>query len=121
MLMGKLSVRCGMSGQTVRSGVGQTSTADYLRLAANVVYAITGLLFLAGLYFDWQHSGQIIIAEFSLADEPNANSGLFILAIIVLAMGYVLSVTGNKIEAWQSEKVDQTQEWTVDVGKTDEN
>jgi hypothetical protein len=110
-----------MSGQTVRSGVGQTSAADYLSLVANVVYAFSGVFFLAGLYFDWQHTGQIVIQEFALADEPNANSGLFILAIIVLALGYVLSVVGDQLEAWQSEKVDQTQEWTVDVGESDEN
>lgn len=109
-----------MSGQTVRSGVGRTGVADYLGLAANVVYAISGLLFLTGLYFDWQHSGQVLISQFALADEPNANSGLFILAIIVLALGYLLSVAGNKLEEWQTEKVDQTQEWTVDVGESDE-
>ncbi|MFC4451261.1 hypothetical protein [Halorussus aquaticus] len=106
-----------MSGQTVRSGVGTRSKADYLTLVANVVYALAGGLFLLGLYFDWRHSGQILIREFALADEPNANSGLFILAIIVLALGYLLSVLGNKLEEWQTEKVDQTQEWTVDVGE----
>ncbi|UPV76738.1 hypothetical protein M0R89_21325 (plasmid) [Halorussus limi] len=106
-----------MSGQTVRSGVGTRDKADYLTLAANVVYALAGIMFLAGLYFDWRHSGQILIEQFALADEPNANSGLFILAIIVLALGYLLSVLGNKLEEWQTEKVDQTQEWTVDVGE----
>ena len=110
-----------MSGQTVRSGVGRTSTADYLGLAANIVYAIAGFLFLAGLYFDWRHSGQVLISQFALADEPNANSGLFILSIIILALGYVLSVLAKKIEEWQTEKVDQTQEWTVDVGESDES
>ena len=105
-----------MSGRNVRSGVGTTTTADYLTAVANVVYAVAGLLFLVGLYFDWRHSGEILIAQFALADEPNANSGLFILSILVLALGYVLSVAGDKLEEWQAEKVDQTQEWTVDVG-----
>lgn len=109
-----------MAGQTARSGVGRTTTSDYLKTAANVVYGIAGVLFMAGLYYDWQHTGQVLISEFALADEPNANSGLFILAIIVLVLGYVISMTGDKIEEWQTEKVDQTQEWTVDVGESAE-
>lgn len=109
-----------MSGQSVRSGVGRTSVSDYLDLAANVVYAFAGILFLGGLYFDWQHTGEILIPQFALANEPNANSGLFILAIIVLGIGYVISVVGTKVEEWQTEEVDQTQEWTVDVGKSSE-
>lgn len=106
-----------MSGQTVRSGVGRTGVSDYLSLAANVLYGIAGVLFLAGLYYDWQHTGEVLVSQFALADEPNANSGLFILAIIVLSLGYVISMTGDKVEEWQAEEVDQTQEWTVDVGE----
>lgn len=107
-----------MAEKTVRSGVGRTSTADHLKLAALLVYVLAGLLFLLGLYFDWQHTGQIIIKEFALADEPDANSGLFILSIIVLGTGYLLSRTGDKLEELRTEKVDQTQEWTVDVGES---
>ncbi|WP_227356463.1 hypothetical protein [Haladaptatus salinisoli] len=109
-----------MSGQTVRSGVGRTGVSDYLGLAANILYLVAGVLFLIGLYFDWQYTGQILIPQFALADEPNANSGLFILSIIVLFVGYVISVVGGKLEEWQTEKVDQTQEWTVDVGDSSE-
>ncbi|WP_227378627.1 hypothetical protein [Haladaptatus halobius] len=105
-----------MSGQTVRSDVGRKGVSDYLGLAANILYGVAGILFLVGLYFDWQHTGQIIIPQFALANEPNANSGLFILSIIILGLGYVVSVLGSKVEEWQTEKVDQTQEWTVDVG-----
>jgi hypothetical protein len=109
-----------MSGQTVRSGVGRKGVSDYLGLAANVLYGVAGILFLVGLYFDWQHTGQIIIPQFALANEPNANSGLFILSIIILGLGYVVSVVSGKVEEWQTEKVDQTQEWTVDVGDSSE-
>ena len=109
-----------MSGQTVRSGVGRTGWPDYLNTAAHALYGIAGVIFLVGLYFDWQNSGQVLIAQFALADEPEANSGLFILAIVVLALGYVISVIGNKVEEWQTETVDQTQEWTVDVGDSSE-
>ena len=105
-----------MSGQPVRSGVGRTSASDYLGSAANALYGIAGIIFLVGLYFDWKHSGEILIAQFALADEPEANSGLFILAILLLTLGYVISRVGNKVDEWQTEEVDQTQEWTVDVG-----
>ena len=110
-----------MSGQNVRSGIGRTTTADYLSLAANVVYALAGILFLLGLYFDWQRQGEILIAQFALADEPNANSGLFILAILVLVVGYLLSILSSKLVEWNTEEVDQTQEWTVDVGESSDN
>ncbi|WP_435181058.1 hypothetical protein [Halorussus sp. AFM4] len=110
-----------MSGQNVRSGVGNRDTADYLELAANVVYASAGVLFLLGLYFDWQRQGEIVISQFALADEPNANSGLFILAILVLIVGYLLSTVADKVVEWQTEEVDQTQEWTVDVGGSSED
>ncbi|WP_458189017.1 hypothetical protein [Haladaptatus sp. NG-WS-4] len=107
-----------MSGQTVRSGVGRTDASDYLDLAAKILYVVAGVLFLAGLYFDWQHTGQILIPQFALANEPNANSGLFILSIIMLALGYLISIVSHKLEEWRTEEVDQTQEWTVDVGKS---
>jgi hypothetical protein len=106
-----------MSEQAVHSGVGRAGTADYLGLVAYLLYAAAGLAFLVGLYFDWQHTGQVFISQFALADEPNANSGLFILSILLLIVGYALSLTSGKIREWNTEKVDQTQEWTVDVGE----
>jgi hypothetical protein len=111
-----------MSSQTVRSGVGRTTIPDYLSLAANIVYGAAGLLFLLGVYFDWQRPGKAIFENltgfglFTIADEPHANSGLFFVAIIVLIVGYGFSRSADIIEEWQSEDVDQTQEWTVDLG-----
>lgn len=107
-----------MSGQTVHSGPAQTTLPDYLNLAANVVYAGAGLLFVAGLYADWKLPGQNFIPMFMLADEPHANSGLFILSIILLLVGYTISRGADYVVEWQTESVDQTQEWTVDVGES---
>lgn len=105
-----------MSQQTVRSGVGERTTADYLKLIGLVLYGLAGLAFLLGLWFDWQAPGQIIIPPFALADEPNANSGLFILSVLLLAAGYVVSKVGYYLVERSIEETDQTQEWTVDVG-----
>lgn len=114
-----------MSSQTVRSGVGRSTLSDYLTLAANIVYAAAGVLFLLGLYFDWHRPGEAVLenwtgfALFTLADEPHANSGMFILAIIVLVVGYAISRSADIIDEWQTEDVDQTQEWTVDIGDSE--
>lgn len=114
-----------MSSQTVRSGVGRSTLPDYLTLAANIVYAAAGVLFLLGLYFDWHRPGEAVLenwtgfALFTLADEPHANSGMFILAIIVLVVGYAISRSADIIDEWQTEDVDQTQEWTVDIGDSE--
>ena len=88
---------------------------DYMQLAGSAMYALTGALFLGGLWFDWQNPGEAIIGVFALADEPNANSGLFIAAVLILVVGFLMSKAGIKIREYRREKVDQTQEWTVDV------
>ena len=111
-----------MSGQTMQADFGRKTLPDYLSLAANIIYAIAGLLFVVGLYYDWQRPGVNFFAEtfgtsfLAIADEPHANSGLFILAILLLVGGYLISITSEAIVSWQTEKVDQTQEWTVSVG-----
>jgi hypothetical protein len=90
---------------------------DYLDIVANVGYALTAVLFLGGLWLDWQEPGNAIINAFALADEPQANSGLFIAAVIVLTLAYLISLTSRKIVEYQTEEVDETQEWVVDVGE----
>ncbi len=90
---------------------------DYLDIVANVGYALTAALFLGGLWFDWQAPGNAIIPMFSLADEPQANSGLIILAVIVLGVSYLVSVASRKLVEYRTEEVDETQEWVVDVGE----
>jgi hypothetical protein len=96
---------------------GDRELPDYLDLVANVGYALTAVLFLGGLWFDWQDPGNAIIPMFALADEPQANSGLIILAVIVLGVSYLVSVVSRKIVDYRTEEVDETQEWVVDVGE----
>ncbi|MFB6124018.1 MAG: hypothetical protein ABEJ78_11245 [Haloferacaceae archaeon] len=106
-----------MSNQAAQHDVNQRELPDYLQIVSNALYALAGALFLGGLYFDWQRSGEIIIPFFAIADEPEANSGLFLAAMVALAVGWVLSKIALKIVDLRTEKVDQTQEWTVDVGE----
>ena len=107
-----------MSSQTVSQGAQGRSATEYMVLGANVLYAIAGLVFLFGLYVDWQQPGSAYVAPLVItAATETPNSGLFILSIIFLVLGFVLSKTGRYIEARNVEKVDQTQEWTVDVGQ----
>ncbi|MFB6156797.1 MAG: hypothetical protein ABEJ34_03020 [Haloferacaceae archaeon] len=103
--------------QVSMQGYGERELPDYLDLVANVLYAVTGLLFVVGLWVDWQNPGQKVIGMFALDAEPNANSGLFIAAVIVLAVAYVISKLADKVVEWRTEEVDETQEWTVDVGE----
>lgn len=95
---------------------GTRQLPDYFNLVANALYAAFGLIFVAGLYVDWRMGGTTFIDPLVIAQEPQPNSGLFILSIIVLVAGYILSRVGDLIESYRTEKVDQTQEWTVDVG-----
>lgn len=99
------------------SGYGDRELPDYLDLVANVGYALTAALFVGGLWLDWQDPGNAVVSVFALADEPQANSGLFILAVIVLAVSYLISKVAQKVVEYRTEDVDETQEWVVDVGR----
>ncbi len=85
-------------------------------LAAYVLYGIAGVAFLAGLFVDWRLPGLVVVPPFVVTTGSPTNSGLFILSIVVLVVGFLLSKTGRIIEARRTEEIDQTQEWTVDVG-----
>ena len=104
-----------MSEHSAAKKAHENTLPDYLSMVANALYAVTGLLFLGGLYADWQMGGQVVIQMFAIADEPEANSGLFIAAVILLAIGYTISKVGLFIEERRKVKVDETQEWTVDI------
>lgn len=88
---------------------------DYLRFGANVIYAVASLVFLAGLYVDWKYPGAAVFLPFQIATNP-ANSGLFLLSIVLLAVGFAFGRTARTVEDWQVEAVEQEQEYTVDVG-----
>lgn len=88
---------------------------DYLSLAANALYVLAGLSFVGGLLIDWLIPGRLYITPLVITTET-PNSGLFIVSIALLLAGYILSVIGSRIEEYRRETVDQTQEWTVDVG-----
>lgn len=105
-----------MGSNQVESGVGERTVPDTLQRAASLIYASAGLAFLGGLYADWQMSGQVIIPWFAIADEPAANSGLFILAVLLLIVGFLVSKVADFERERRTEEVDETQEWTVDVG-----
>ena len=105
-----------MSQETM-SGYGDRELPDYLKLVANVGYVLTAALFLGGLWLDWQSPGMAVIDAFALADEPQANSGLFILAVLVLAVSYLISKAALMVVAYQTEDVDEAQEWVVDTSR----
>jgi len=98
-------------------GVNQGRTLpDYLGLFANVLYLLAGLSFLGGLLIDWLPTGSFYITPLVITNQEPFNSGLFIVAIALLLLGYFLSTLGDWIEEYRRESFDQTQEWTVDVG-----
>lgn len=95
----------------------EKSIVDYLDQIAKGLYVLGALLFLGGLWIDWQNPGQVVIDFLVFTDEPYANSGLFIGAIIVMAVGFLVSRVADLVEDYQAEEVeDQTQEWVVDIG-----
>lgn len=106
-----------MSNEELSAGPGERALHEKLRLWALGFYALAGMHLVAGLIADLAMSGATIYPFFAIADEPEANSGLFIAAILILFVGYLVSKVGEFIERRRTEKVDQTQEWTVDVGE----
>lgn len=109
-----------MSHQTEYEEFHQKSLVDYLDQAAKLLYVIGAVLFLGGLWIDWQNPGQVVLDVFVFTDEPYSNSGLFIGAIIVMIFGFAISRGADMIEDYRKEEVeDQTQEWMVDVGNRD--
>lgn len=105
-----------MSQQSARSAIGESTLADYLMRIAYVTYAVAGIAFLVGLYFDLVNPGTIVIPLLAFSSEPT-NSGVFVLSIIVLIFGLVLAKISQILISYQTVAVDQTQEWTVDVGR----
>lgn len=88
---------------------------DYLDDIGGLFYIVAGILFVSGLYVDLAMSGQILIPPFAIADEPNANSGLFIAAILLGILGLMVSRLGTLIETRQTEEAEEEQEWNVDI------
>lgn len=104
-----------MTEQTVRSAVRQKTLPDHLQRATYLLYAAAGVIFIVGLYLDVVNPDVVVVPPLVIAQDP-ANSGLFILATLVLGIGYVLGKIGHFIQERRIEDVDQTQEWTVDIG-----
>ncbi len=94
----------------------QKDIVDYLDMIVKGLYTLGALLFLGGLWIDWQSPGEVVFSFLVFTDEPYANSGLFIMAIIVMAVGFLISQIANFIEERRYEEPEeQTQEWVVDV------
>lgn len=94
----------------------QKDLIDYLDAAVKGLYTLGALMFLGGLWIDWQSPGQVVFSFLVFTDDPHANSGLFIMAIIVMAVGFLVSRTADFIEERRyDEAEEQTQEWVVDV------
>lgn len=104
-----------MSQGTELSRYQQKHLDDYLRRASQLLYGVAGIVFILGLYWDLAHTGEKVIPMFAIADEPQANSGLFILAIIIGVVGFFCSRASAIIDEWRVEEVEDSQEWEVDV------
>lgn len=104
-----------MSQGTELSRYQQKHTEDYLHLASQLLYALAALVFIGGLYYDMVHTGQKVIPIFAIADEPQANSGLFILAMLIGLIGFLCSRASAMLDEWRVEEVEDSQEWEVDV------
>lgn len=109
-----------MSQETEFQEFHKKSLPDYMDQVAKLLYALGALLFLGGLWIDWKNPGEVLIDALVFTDEPYANSGLFIGAIIVMIIGFMVSRSADTIVEYRKVEVeDQTQEWMVDVGNQD--
>lgn len=93
----------------------QKQVEDYLNLTAYLLLGVGGVLYLAGLYFDIAYPGQKVIPMFALADEPTANSGLFVTAILITILGFGLSRVATMVDKRRIDEIDKSQEWELDL------
>ncbi|MFB6113316.1 MAG: hypothetical protein ABEJ58_04340 [Halodesulfurarchaeum sp.] len=106
-----------MAEQTTARELQEKRIEDYLTQASLVLFGIAAILFAGGLYMDVFVPGENLVPLFKLADEPYANSGLLISAILVGIFGYIVSRVGAIIEARRRAgmETEEKQEWVVDV------
>lgn len=100
----------------VDTGERSTHTVDrYLARTTKGGYGLATLLFVTGIYFDWQAPGTVIIPMLVFTDDPYSNSGLFVLAVLVGFLSYLLDLGLDRYRSGHDETKDETQEWTVDL------
>lgn len=91
------------------------SLSDRIRAVSNLAYIAFAILFAGGLYVDWQAPGTVLVPFLSVMEQPYSNSGLFLLGIVFVVLGYVLSKAADIIVELNKEEYDQTQEWIVNI------
>ncbi|MFB6302227.1 MAG: hypothetical protein ABEH78_05135 [Haloferacaceae archaeon] len=102
-----------MSG---RSAYQENTLVERMDQVAKAMFVLFGALFATAIYIDWQHTGLVVVPPLAVLQIPGgSNSGLFLLAIIVLFLGYFISKAADKIEEMNKEEFDQTQEWVVNI------
>ncbi|MFB6160249.1 MAG: hypothetical protein ABEJ61_03625 [Haloferacaceae archaeon] len=87
---------------------------DHLDRVAAILYAVFAFSFAGGVFLDWQSPGTVVVAPLTIFSNPS-NSGLFLLGIILLFLGYALSKAADKIEEMNMDHEDETQEWVVNI------
>lgn len=102
-----------MSG---RSAYQENTVVKRLDQVAKTLFALFGVMFLVAIYIDWQMTGLVVVPPLAILEIPGgSNSGLFLLAIISLLVGYAISKAADWYEEYTKEEFDQTQEWVVDI------
>lgn len=102
-----------MSG---RSAYQENTVVKRLDQVAKAMFMLFGAMFVVAIYIDWQMTGLVVVPPLAILDIPGgSNSGLFLLAIITLITGYIISKTADWYEEYTKEEFDQTQEWVVNI------
>lgn len=105
-----------MSQEVDVSQFREKTIVDYLDMVVKGLYTLGAILFVGGLWIDWRSPGDVVFSFLVFTDEPYSNSGMFIMAIIVMIIGFLISRTADFIEERRHvEPEEQTQEWVVDV------
>lgn len=87
---------------------------DYMDKVAAILYAVFAACFAIGVFFDWQSPGTVVVSALTIFENP-PNSGMFLLGLVFLFLGYALSKAADKIEEMNTVQTDETQEWVVNI------
>lgn len=104
-----------MSQEIDYSQFDERTLTDYMKFLAWGLYILAFALFILGYWFDWKSPGTVVIGALVVADDPHANSGLFVGAFVLVILGFLIVKIAGLIEHSQTDEIsEETKAWTLE-------
>lgn len=100
----------------------RANVATYLGSLTRILSVLVLGVTFGGLWIDFTTPGQVVLPMFVVTRDPYPNSGLLVAAIVlfVVTIG-VAGLSSLLEESGEREPENQTQEWVVDVGSSNDS